>query len=179
MALINPKPRFAYDNETCMIYDYVDGRDVPITGQPYQALDGQWDLVRLRDLICTGQQIDSARLNANKRPPAAKPKPVAKPAPAPAPAAPAQPAGKAGDTALSEPEEDSVPNVTAAGTQALTAPELQALRLTDLQRAALGITPAMYGTTGLSTAQKQALGINAARAKMLELTPEQVAALAI
>lgn len=171
MALINPKPRFAYDNETCMIYDYVDGRDVPITGQPYQALDGQWDLVRLRDLICTGQQIDSARLNANKRPPAAKP--------APAPAAPAPAAGKAGDTALSEPEEDSVPNVTAAGTQALTAPELQALRLTDLQRAALGITPAMYGTTGLSTAQKQALGINAARAKMLELTPEQVAALAI
>lgn len=77
--LVNPKPRFGYNPDLKTVYDYVDGKDVPITPN-YTASDGVWDLTQVRDLILSGSTIESARKSI------ATPKPNTPPARAQLPA---------------------------------------------------------------------------------------------
>lgn len=79
--IINPKPRFGYNPDTKTIYDYLAGRDVPVTAD-YVGTDGyMWDLVRVRDLILSNQTVEQARGHV-----APTPKPVLKAGPVPNPA---------------------------------------------------------------------------------------------
>src|SRR5712664_2847178 len=59
MGLINPKPRFAFDPDTGLVYDYAKQRDVPLTDD-YSAADGVWDLLEVKRLILAGLSIEAA-----------------------------------------------------------------------------------------------------------------------
>jgi hypothetical protein len=59
--LINPKPRFGWNPDTKLMYDYVAGKDVALT-ENYSAVDGVWDLLKVRDLIMSGATVESARV---------------------------------------------------------------------------------------------------------------------
>jgi hypothetical protein len=58
--LINPKPRFGWNPDSKLMYDYVAGKDVALT-ETYSAVDGVWDLLKVRDLILSGATVESAR----------------------------------------------------------------------------------------------------------------------
>src|SRR5579863_3672429 len=81
MGLINPKPRFGYDDATDQIYDYQKQRDVPLG--VYSTSDGVWDLTQVKRLILTGQSIEAARVGP----------PEETKTPTPPPPAPSLPAG--------------------------------------------------------------------------------------
>lgn len=163
MGLINPKPRFGYDPEQEMIYDYQGQRDLPIAGL-HQAHDGVWDLLEVKRLILGGQPVEAARVGESNLANATSP-------PQPPPNAPVPDAGLAAANILNEGFEPAKP------TAGLSVAELHALKLSALQSAALGITPTQLTQTGVTREQVAAWGLNAARADALKLTAEQRAAL--
>lgn len=55
MALHNAKPRFAFDDEQGLIYDYGSGQFLPTEG----TFDG-WDLALLKQLILAGVSVEAA-----------------------------------------------------------------------------------------------------------------------
>ena len=59
MSLTNAQPRFAVQTDDGTIFDYQTGRHMPATGT-YDAPDGTWDLVKLKELILAGQPISAA-----------------------------------------------------------------------------------------------------------------------
>jgi hypothetical protein len=72
MGIMNPKPRFGLETDNGKIYDYVDKVEiVPVAN--YQGLEGQWNLLQVRDLIAAGQPIETARINLTARQAKAKP----------------------------------------------------------------------------------------------------------
>lgn len=166
--LINPKPRFALHAETGDLYDYVAQRDVAPTDEPYEAVDGTWDLIGVRDAILAGANIEASHLTV-KQVPAHQPKPATAPA-ADVPVVADQPV-TTGQLST---------DVSAAGNQPVTGlsvEQLQALGLTPLQMAAMGITPAQLNATGVTATQVQNWALTAARADALQLTQAQRAVL--
>lgn len=171
--LINPKPRFGFNPATDMVYDYVAQRDVALVDK-YAGKDGVWDLLEVKRLILAGETIEGARRNYTPAETAAKPspKPVPNPGLTPAPLtaqAITKPRGATPDPA--DPAVHHIPG------QAMTPAQLIALRLTAMQAAAMGITPTMMNTTGVTAAQVQGWGLTTARADALKLTAEQRAVL--
>lgn len=142
--LINPKPRFGYHPSTDMIYDYQAQRDVPVTDR-YQAPDGTWNLHEVKRLILAASTIEAARV------PSASP--------------PSNEGAK---------EEIGAEGTGQAAPWAICAMDLQAAKLSDLQRAALGITEAQVALTGVSSGQVAGWKLNPVRIKALKLSPEQV-----
>lgn len=157
MGLINPKPRFAYDDESGMIYDYQTQRDVPLT-QAYSASDGVWNLAEVKRLILASLPVESARIAVP---------PTEELAQEPDPQGTEPMVGE-------ERAQGSAPILTAA---ALSVARLLALKLSPLQAAALGITPAQMTATGVTAEQIAAWGLTPERAEALKLTPEQRAVL--
>ena len=146
MGLINPKPRFGLDTDTGLIYDYRVQKDVPIT-DAYSAPDGVWNLILVKQLILSGDPVESARVSG---PTAASP-------------------------ALPPPHGVHPVHVEGAG-GGISAPELKALELSPLQLSALGITAAEL-EAGVPAAQVKAWGLTDAKATALNLTPAQRAVL--
>lgn len=72
--LLHPKHRFGYNPTTGLIYDYVDGKDVPVSAS-YTASDGVWNLELVRDLILKGSTVETARIGDAPPKPAPAPKP--------------------------------------------------------------------------------------------------------
>ncbi len=167
MGLINPKPRFAYDPDTDLVYDYYKQRDVPLAAA-YSAPDGLWDLYEVKRLILSGSPIEGARVG----PP---PMPTAAPlAPTPQPGLIAAPSIRnIGNAAVAA----GAPFViTGSGTRPITglsAEQLTAMKLLPLQMAAMGITPVQMSVTGVTATQVESWGLTPARADALRLTPEQ------
>lgn len=159
MGLINPKPRFAYDDESGMIYDYQTQRDVPLT-PAYSASDGVWDLVEVKRLILASLPVESARIAV---------------LPAEELALHPDPQDQEMEPMVGEEQaQGAAPIPTPA---ALSVAQLLALKLSPLQAAALGITPAQMTATGVTAEQVAAWGLTPARAEALKLTPEQRAVL--
>lgn len=157
MGLINPKPRFAYDDESGMIYDYQTQRDVPLM-PAYSASDGVWNLVEVKRLILASLPVESARL--------ALP--------------PTEELAQEPDAQDKEPmvgEEQAQGSAPIPAAAALSVARLLALKLSPLQAAALGITPAQMTATGVTAEQIAAWGLTPERAEALKLTPEQRAVL--
>jgi len=67
MGLINPKPRFGYDSDADMIYDYLVQRDVALS-DAYRGPDGVWNLFEVKRLILSGQSVEYARLQVPAEP---------------------------------------------------------------------------------------------------------------
>jgi hypothetical protein len=179
MGIINPKPRFGLETDSGKIYDYVDQREVEVTTS-YQAADGVWNLVKVRDLIATGQPVEAARVNLTPRPVKLVPKATAAPAPnKPAPltlVVPNHPATAPAE--LEEGAKSSAGALPPTGSPiALNAKELEALNLSGIQQAALGLTLQERTVTGITVERKAQLGITAARARVLGLNDAQVKAL--
>jgi len=160
MGLINPKPRFAYDDESDMVYDYVKQRDAELTDR-YEAADGLWNLNDVKRLILSGQAVEAARVAG---PPE---RPVAPRQPDP----PLQQPGTVDAPSKSAGEEKTV---AGAG---LSVPQLIALNLSPIQAAALRLTSAQLSATGVTAEQVQAWDMTPERADALKLTPEQRAVL--
>ena len=156
MGLINPKPRFAFDPATGLVYDYVTGRDVPLT-ETYQAHDGVWDLKAVADAIMKGVPIDMYVHRSD------------------APAAQAQDGAQ---TAGEQPVSGQLLEDAAGPLGGLTAPQLRALALSPLQAGMLGLTAGMLAESGISATHLHSLNVTAERAAELQLSPEQAAALA-
>lgn len=55
----NPQPRFAYDEDTDTIFDYVTSQSHPCDAI-YYAPDGEWDLAKVKELILAGKSIETA-----------------------------------------------------------------------------------------------------------------------
>lgn len=158
MGLINPKPRFGYETESGLMYDYVAQRDVPLG--IYSTADGVWDLDKVKALILGGQTVEDGRIGPPevvKTPPGTPSRP-----PVPGPGLVAAPS--------------STPPAGAAPA-ALSVAQLLALKLSALQCAALRITPAQMTATGVTAEQVTSWGLTAERADALQLTAEQRAAL--
>lgn len=164
MALINPKPRFAYDDATDMIYDYVGQKDVALVAK-FNAKDGVWNLLEVKRLILAGQTIESARVGYLKAPGPPPKLEVVKPTPSPVSPAPA-----ASTAATVAP---IVPG------QGLTATQLQSLKLSAIQAAAMGIKHEEMASTGVTAEQIADWGLTPARANALKLNTEQRTALGI
>jgi hypothetical protein len=174
MNIMNPKPRFGYTPETDQIYDYVLQRDVPITPN-YAGADGTWNLLEVKRAILANETIEFARLTVIKKPVAAPRAPVAPLAPVPGQAAPT--------TVKSGPQPttgaSAHPTIGATPAGAMSVAELQALKLSPLQAAAMGITPSQMNVTGVTALQVANWGLTAQRADALKFTKEQRLALAI
>lgn len=164
MGLINPKPRFAWDDATDLIYDYVAQRDVALQVS-YHAPDGVWDLVEVKRLILAGKSVEAAFMGA------ADPE---VPAPAPAgkkgrstapPANPVDPAAPDGKAA-------AAPKFDAASI-GLSVSQLIALKLSPIQAAALKLTAAQMTATGVPAETVRAWAMTAERADALKLTAAQ------
>lgn len=149
MGLINPKPRFGYETESGLMYDYVAQRDVPLSAE-YSASDGVWDLFKVKDLILGGQTVEDGRI----RPPM-----------------PPAPSSTTTGTL------DSTPSAGPQSPAALSVAQLLALKLSALQCAALRITPVQMTATGVTAEHVASWGLTAERADALQLTAEQRAAL--
>lgn len=164
MGLINPKPRFGYETESGLMYDYVAQRDVPLVDD-YSASDGVWDLFKVKDLILSGQTVEDGRRYG------APPKsPTGTPSKPPVPGPGLIPAPSSADTVDSRP-------FTPATPAALSVAQLLALKLSALQCAALRITPVQMTATGVTAEHVASWGLTAERADALQLTAEQRAAL--
>lgn len=150
--ILNPKPRFGYNPDTDLIYDYALQRDVPPLDKPYDAVDGTWNLAFVKKAILSGESIETAHLSVRRAGPPVQGRAGAQP---PRPGQPARSALPGG----------------------LTAEQLQGLKFSAVQLAALNISPAQVNTTGVTAAQVQNWGLNALRADSLKLTPEQRAVL--
>jgi hypothetical protein len=175
MALINPKPRFAFDPDAQTVYDYVTGRDVPLQAN-YQATDGQWNLFRVKELILGGHTIEEARLNTTV--PVAKAPVLDKlPPKVGTPVSPGALAAEALNGPLSAPPPPNSAPPAPVPTKSLTAAQLQGLKLEPLQLAALGITPKQVKVEGLTAPELAALKMTPLRAQRLELNSEQAQAL--
>jgi hypothetical protein len=176
--LINPKPRFGYNPTTGQLYDYVAQKDVTPTAQAYDAPDGSWNLVAVKDAILAGQTIETGHLSVKKpTPPATGTTPNPAKAPAAGPAvAPTTTSVKPNQPTTAEEHPVRLPgsHITITG---LSVEQLQALKLSPLQVAALGITPVQLSATGVTAAHVEAWHLTAARADALKLTPEQRAVL--
>jgi len=172
MGLINPKPRFAYDDATDQVYDYVKQRDIALTDH-YEAADGIWDLLEVKRLILAGQAVEEARIADLPR----RPLPTAPPPPVEQPGTQAAPSTESkGTLELEEPakEEAEGQGKTLPG---LSVAQLIALNLSPIQAAALGLTSAQLSATGVTAAQIANWGMNEERAEALKLTPAQRAIL--
>lgn len=170
--IMNPKPRFGLNVEANTIFDYVSSRDVPITPK-YQAIDGQWDLTQVKALILAGKTIESAKLNNTVPPAPVAPKPALKAAPRPG-----QPIGSHAPAPAPVAAKPSAPAAPAAApTKSLTAAHIQDLKLAPLQLAALGITAKQLKVSGLTAQELAAMKMSPARAKLLNLSAQQEAAL--
>lgn len=126
MGLINPKPRFGYETESGLMYDYVAQRDVALSNR-YKAADGVWDLFAVKDLILSGQPVEAGRVGpAEKSPPGTPSKP---PVPGPGTvAAPTTPTtGQLDNPPAGQPFAGTAP------TAALSVAQLLALKLSALQ----------------------------------------------
>lgn len=162
--ILNPKPRFGYTPATDLIYDYVAQKDVAPTAN-YATADGSWNLLEVKRAILANETIEFARLSV-KRPPIAQPR-AATPTPAPVSAPPSSSAPPAANPAPGH------------GVLAMSAEQLQALKLSPLQAAAMGISTAQMNVTGVTALQVANWGLNAARADALKLTLEQRAILGV
>ena len=143
MGLINPKPRFAYDDASDLVYDYVKQRDVELTDR-YEAADGLWNLNDVKRLILSGQAVEAARVAG----------------PSERPVAPRQP-----DPPLQQPGTVVAPSQSADADKTwagLSVPQLIALNLSPIQAAALRLT----------SAQLSATGVTAEQVKAWDMTPE-------
>jgi len=170
MTIINPKPRFGYDDKNDTIFDYVTNRDIPMTAS-YATHDGTWDPRKLKDLILKGEQITAALIGPAVAKPAAKPAgATAKPAPAAGTAS--TQASTAGTAGAPRPAHEP------RAVHALTPAELIGLKLSALQAGALGIKPSEMTATGLTAERVKSLKITAERADALKLSEAQRAALA-
>lgn len=177
MNLINPKPRFGYNPDSHMVYDYVNQRDVAVVPS-YAATDGTWDLTKVVALILGGQTIESARISNVTAPKPAKPAPHPAPVAAKPAAAPPSGAQAAATAAAAQAQANAARSaVSSKPPKHLSSAELKQLGLTPLQIASLQITPVMLAN-GLNWAQIQALRVTASRAAMLKLDASQAAALA-
>lgn len=159
MGLINPKPRFGYDDATDLVYDYLRGRDIALTDD-YSAVDGVWDLHEVKRLILAGVPIETARVGESSEANARTlipPPPVQQPGTVDAPSS----SGKA------------------KASNGLSADDLKALGLSPLQQAALGLTRSQIDVVGIEQSTIEGWGITAARADALKLNPEQRAALLV
>lgn len=163
--ILNPKPRFGYTPTTDLIYDYVAQRDVAPASN-YAAVDGNWNLLEVKRAILAGETIEFARLSV-KKVPIVQPR-AATPAPAPVPSV--------GEPSSSTPAAAPAPG---HGVVALSAEQLQSLKLSPLQAAAMGLTASQLNVTGVTALQVANWGLNAARADALKLTPEQRAILGV
>lgn len=136
--LINPKPRFGYNPTANTMYDYIDGKDVPIIPS-YVASDATWNLVKAKELILAGQPVESARSGPGAAPRTAAPKPA--------------PVAASSSTAFTPIQ---------AAALGISVHEL-ADELTPAQLASIKakVTPARAIALGLSAAQRSALGIGA------------------
>ncbi len=167
MGLINPKPRFAYDDATDQVYDYIVQKDFPLTDK-YIAPDGVWNLKEVKRLILAGQPCEAARIG-NAPPPAKAP-----PKPLPQPGTQAAPSSGVGNTSSGEEKQNAPGKFYATG---LSVEQLQALKLSPLQCAALGLTRSQLDVTGVPASTIAGWDMNEARANALKLTAEQRAAL--
>lgn len=162
--LINPKPRFGYHPSTDMIYDYQAQRDVPVTDR-YQAPDGTWNLHEVKRLILAGETIEAARV-----PSASPPSNVVRLKQAAnegaKPEVGAQGEGSAAPVG-------APPQEGASDPPGIGAEQLQAAKLSDLQRAALGITDEQLSSTGVRADHAAGWKLSPARIKALKLSPEQ------
>lgn len=163
--LINPKPRFGFNPSADTAYDYVAQRDVPLTDK-YPAKDGVWNLLEVKRLILAGETVEAARRDYTAAETAAK----AAPKTAASTTAKTLDAPGQHNAALS----GAVPPAPGRG---LDPAQLQALKLTAIQAAAMGITPTMMNATGVTGAQVQGWGLTSARADALKLNADQRAAL--
>lgn len=168
MGLINPKPRFAYDDEANAVYDYVKQRDAALT-EVYSAPDGVWNLFEVKRLILAGLPVEGARIEG--------------PEPAPAPVASQIGGNPAVDPVSGQPlpapghEPNGAIRRPAPTPTGLSVAQLLGIKLSALQAAALGITPVQLSATGVTADQVAAWGLTAERADALNLTAEQRAVL--
>jgi hypothetical protein len=168
MGLINPKPRFAYDDTANQVYDYLVQKDVPLEDR-YKAPDGVWNLNEVKRLILAGLPCEGALVS--------KPDPKAK---GPPPKAPVPPAGSGLQTASTGGKESK----KAGGSDlfpkdGLSAEQLGALKLTPLQAAALGLTRSQMDVVGVPASTIKGWAITPERAEALKLTEAQRDALMI
>jgi hypothetical protein len=169
--ILNPKPRFGYNPDSGLIYDYVAQKDVPATPN-YAGVDGAWNLLEVKRAIMANETIEFARLTVIKPAPKPQPKPAVPVAPlAPVPGQAAPTTVKSGLQPTTGASAHPTMGATPAG--AMSVAELQALKLSPLQAAAMGITPAQMNVTGVTALQVANWGLTPARADALKFTKEQ------
>jgi hypothetical protein len=160
--LIHPKPRFGYNPTTGLVYDYLAGRDAAPSEEPYESVDGVWDLNEVKAAIETGHPIEGALIER------VRPKPAAKAPGAPVP-------NKGTVKAPSKTADDGkLPDPVKSG---LSVAQLIGLGLSAVQCAALQITPQQLTATGVSAEQVAGWELTPERADALKLTPQQRAVL--
>jgi hypothetical protein len=175
MGLINPKPRFAWDDATDMVYDYIAQRDIPLA-ERYATDDGVWNLIAVKNLILSGQPVEGARIGPPEKAKAATPVVPIKP-PTPGPGTQPAPSRAATDPETGKSTTDATPPTGQAAPAGLSVAQLLALKLSPLQAAALGITAVQMTATGVPPSQVAGWGMNAERADALKLTEQQRAVL--
>lgn len=146
--LINPKPRFGYNPTADTMYDYIDGKDVPISPS-YVASDATWNLVKAKALILAGQPVESARSGPGSGKTPAQVQMEAARAKKPAPAAAASSSSAAVNfspiqaAALGISVNESASQLTPAQLanikEKITPARAIALKLSPAQRSALGV----------------------------------------
>lgn len=57
--MINPKPRFGYDEALDKLYDYQTNRNIAI-GELLECPDGVWNTEQVKELILAGKSIEPA-----------------------------------------------------------------------------------------------------------------------
>lgn len=177
MNLLNPKPRFGYNPDSHMVYDYITQRDVAIVPS-YASVDGTWNLAKVVELILGGQTIEAAKISNVTAPKPAKPVPAPVPVVAKAPPAPSGAVAAAAVAAAAAAQANAAKAaVSSKPPKFLSSAEIKQLGLSPVQIASLRITPVMLAN-GLNWAQIQALRVTPSRATMLKLTTAQAAALA-
>jgi hypothetical protein len=179
MGLINPKPRFALDDITGNIYDYVAQKDIVPTDQPYAAADGNWNLNLVKAAILAGTTLEAGHLSlktpavvgvsADAQPlPGTPAHPLQQPTTVQAPGRP-QPTTTLPNVRPGPP----LGNTPPAPAGGFSAEQLTALKLSPLQAAALRLTWAQMTTTGVTKEQVAGWHMTAERADALKLTAEQ------
>ena len=179
--ILNPKPRFGYNPDTAMIYDYVAQRDISPTDKPYDAIDGSWNLVAVRDAIMGGLPIEGGHVSVKKPVPVAAHPATTPPTPTPglvvAPSTTKPGPTPQPTTVDALHPQPGAPGKFYAGTTGLSGAQLTALKLSSLQAAALGLTQVQLTATGVPASTVAGWGLNEARAYALNLTAEQRAVL--
>lgn len=169
---LNPKPRFGYDPHREVVYDYLAQRDVSPSDEPYESLDGVWDLNEVKAAILTGHTIEGALIDRVRPKPAARPQP-----PLPNAGTVKAPAKAPPKTDAKTPPADGDDAPPPGPAQGLSVAQLLSLRLSAIQCAALGITPTQLNATGVTAQQVEGWGLTPERAEALKLTPPQRAIL--